>query len=414
MALDDRSEYQELLADCSSHQVVAYGEVYTPLSLCEEMLDALPARVWNNPSLRWFEPACGLAPFLYIVYQRLMRGLVAVFPDTESRRKHILEQMLYFNEIQAKNVVVVREVFQSERYRLNIWEGSFFEVVPVDFKADVVVGNPPYNMNGNKSTGNIIWHKFVERVLTGGLLNPNGWLVFIHPPPWRKPTTNRSQVKGIYKLLTQTNQMLHLEMYDTKAGESTFKCGTKYDWYVVERKVRYTTTSVRDEQGGRHDLDLNDWPWLPNALFTHIATLLCGGDTPQPVLYNCFYHANHKQRVVDQPSSEYSFPLIHSTPKTGARLKYTNAKVPNDVMYGVPKVICGESSLQSVVNDYRGEYATTQGAFALPITDSNDGDMLVAVLQSPEFSAVLKACTWGNFRIDWCLFTSFRQGFWRI
>ena len=280
-------------------------------------------------------------------------------------------------------------------------------------------------MNGNKSTGNIIWHKFVERILTGKLLKAGGWLVFVHPPLWRKPTTSKTQIKGIYKLLTQDNQMLCLEMYDTASGEMTFKCGTKYDWYVVEKKVRYTTTVIKDEMGERHVLNLKDWLWLPNGLFERVATLLFNNkcidyngdrilEEAQPVLYNCLYHASHKTRVVDTKSEQYPFPLVHSTPSKGVRLKYTNLIVAKDVMYGVSKVICGETGFGSVVNDYLGTYATTQGAFALPVNDAEDGEMLVKLLRSVKFSEVLKVCTWGNYRIDWCLFGCFRRGFWRV
>ena len=36
-----------------------YGEVMTPIDLVEEMLNDLPAKVWNNPTLKWLDPANG-------------------------------------------------------------------------------------------------------------------------------------------------------------------------------------------------------------------------------------------------------------------------------------------------------------------------------------------------------------------
>jgi hypothetical protein len=419
MSILSLSSYQSLLLSSSPSPslTVSYGEVYTPLPLVNTMLDTLPPHLWSNPSLLWFEPACGLSPFLYCSYQRLMIGLEGLIPPEEERRKHILENMLYFNEIQPKNLILLKQVFQADRYKLNIFEGSFFDSIPSSFKADVIVGNPPYNMNGNKATGNIIWHKFVERALATPLLNPGGWLSFVHPPLWRKPVTARSQVKGIYELLTQQNHTSRLEMYDSVVGQMTFGCGTKYDWYVVEKRTPEAdaVTTIRDEKGETHTLKLLEWPWLPNSSFSTISSLIWKeGGTRQPVLYNCFYHASHKDKIRDDMSTEFCYPLIHSTPKSGVRYKYSNFKAVKDVMFGVSKVICGESGLKSCVNDYRGEYGTTQGAFAIPIEDEMDGERLIAFLTSNEFGEVIKACTWGNYRIDWMLFGGLREGFWRV
>jgi hypothetical protein len=32
------------------------GEVFTPLTLINEMLDELPIDVWSNPDLKWLDP----------------------------------------------------------------------------------------------------------------------------------------------------------------------------------------------------------------------------------------------------------------------------------------------------------------------------------------------------------------------
>ena len=200
--------FLEFLGKPASLEVKSHGEVYTPLSLVQEMLDKLPPKVWTNPSLKWFEPACGLAPFLYCVYHRLMTGLQAMIPEEKERRRHILETMLYFNEIQPKNLELVKVLFNSNEYRLNVFEGSFFDtdVLPPSFQADIVMGNPPYNAPG---TGrNILWNKFVKEIFIRNYISPNGFLLLLHPPLWRKPLapSSRSPVAGIYELLTKQRQ----------------------------------------------------------------------------------------------------------------------------------------------------------------------------------------------------------------
>ena len=45
-----------------------FGEVFTPLYFIEQMLDELPASVWKEKSLKWFDPACGIGNFPIVVY----------------------------------------------------------------------------------------------------------------------------------------------------------------------------------------------------------------------------------------------------------------------------------------------------------------------------------------------------------
>jgi hypothetical protein len=50
------------------------------------------------------------------------------------------------------------------------------------------MGNPPFNppKGDTGSSGNSIWQNFVMKSFY--MLNPKGYLVFVHPPGWKKPT----------------------------------------------------------------------------------------------------------------------------------------------------------------------------------------------------------------------------------
>ena len=52
-----------------------YGEVFTPFTLINSMLDQLPNHIWKNPDLQWLDPANGTGHFMMIVYSRLWREL---------------------------------------------------------------------------------------------------------------------------------------------------------------------------------------------------------------------------------------------------------------------------------------------------------------------------------------------------
>jgi len=181
-----------------------HGEVFTPLSLVIEMLNNLDEAyiteygksIFSEPTFKWLDPAVGIGNFPIIVYQRLMEGLKQIITDDEERRKHILEQMLYAAELTPKNVFIYNKIFCGDTYKLNIYKGDTLKMnvntefkLPVDFKGfDVILGNPPYNppKTATGSSGNAIWQNFVIKSV--GLLNNKGYLCFVHPPGWKKPT----------------------------------------------------------------------------------------------------------------------------------------------------------------------------------------------------------------------------------
>jgi len=173
------------------------GEVFTPLSLVNEMLDKLDeayAKQYNKSiftevGFKWLDPAVGIGNFPIIVYQRLFKGLIIQIPNEEERRKHILEQMIYMVEISDKNIYIIGKIFCDDIYKLNIYKGSFLDgKCKYDLTFDVVMGNPPYNPPKTEtgSSGNSIWQQFVIKSFY--MVKEKGFLLFIHPPGWKKPT----------------------------------------------------------------------------------------------------------------------------------------------------------------------------------------------------------------------------------
>ncbi len=95
----------------TKQDIKKYGEVFTPLSLVNEMLDKLPKEVWSNPHLKWLDPANGIGNFPVIIVKNLMEGLKEWQPDDELRLKHILENMIYVCELQPKNMLIYLQLF---------------------------------------------------------------------------------------------------------------------------------------------------------------------------------------------------------------------------------------------------------------------------------------------------------------
>ena len=183
-------------------QVAARGEVFTPLSLVEEMLNKLPEDVWTHPEYKWLDPSNGIGNFPVVAFAKLDIGLASAIPDKAERHKHIVENMLYMTELDDTNVELSKNLLQkmcgSSECTFHLKKQDFLkatdEVLMEAFgvnRFDVIMGNPPYNppKTSTGSSGNSIWQNFVMKCET--LLNSNGYLCMVHPIGWKKPTEDK-------------------------------------------------------------------------------------------------------------------------------------------------------------------------------------------------------------------------------
>jgi hypothetical protein len=90
------------------------------------MLDRLPNNVWSDPAKTWLDPCAGIGNFSVFVLERLIEGLKEWEPDEESRKKHILENMLYHVEMNPESIAKLQKVLNPEgKYTLNVHCGDF-------------------------------------------------------------------------------------------------------------------------------------------------------------------------------------------------------------------------------------------------------------------------------------------------
>lgn len=246
-----------------------YGEVFTPFSVIQEMLDQLPPTVWKDPTLTWLDPANGIGNFPMVVYKRLMHGLEAWEPNAQKRSTHILSKMLYMIELNPKNVKLSKKIFSSA----NILCGNFLEMdvlsaFKVD-KIDIIIGNPPYNENGTGKGGGVLWVQFVHKSFD--LLQKDGYLSFIHPTGWRKPVGERASAGDIWDRFRKHN-LLFLKISDVK-----IKYFPRVDHYVVQKStVQKPTHVVCEYEGSVFDgmLDLYSMDFIPHCLSKEVLSLL--------------------------------------------------------------------------------------------------------------------------------------------
>lgn len=227
-----------LLADAGSPDILeviadlSNDEVFTPPRVANAVLDLLPEHVWSDPDLRWLDPGCKTGVFLREAAKRLMVGLAEAFPDEQERLEHILTNMLYglaitnLTALMARRTVYCSKDAAGEHATVpmptsagNIWMeridhsyvsgkctecGASEETMEREnrenyayafiheagrkamkeehgMKFDVIVGNPPYQMDSDGNNRTMpLYNLFVDQAKA---LSPR-YIAMIVPSRW--------------------------------------------------------------------------------------------------------------------------------------------------------------------------------------------------------------------------------------
>jgi len=162
----------------------------TPVWLCVNQIDGVLYK-YDNPNDKWLLPAAGHGTYGIILYWKYMEGLSKIFIDSEQRSRHILENILYLNEI---NPWLCRQL--RKQGFINVIEGDYLEY-ETNVKFDCIVANYPFEKSVGKKKTQAIWPKFVEKSLS--LLKDGGIVSQIHPDGWRNPYGDYKWVQELIK-----------------------------------------------------------------------------------------------------------------------------------------------------------------------------------------------------------------------
>ena len=418
--IDKPKELLELINECLKPKEIEknkFGEVFTPMYLINEKLEKLDEEykkiykmsIFTNKKLKWLDPATGMGNYPIAVYLKLFEGLKNEIPDDKKRKKHILEKMLYMCEINKKNCYIVKQIFNiNNEYNLNLYEGDFLKFESNKKfgieKYDIIMGNPPYNKSKETSLkggygGRSLWDLFVVKSLDE-LLNDNGFLMFIHPPSWRKPE------HYLWNILSK-KQILYLKCYSKKEGNQIFKCSTLVDYYVIENKNKYKNTIITGQDKKDYIVDLDKWNFLPSAMFDDIEKILGKNE----VIYSSSIYDTRRPYISKNKTKEFNLPIIHNmTKKDGLGFVYSKE---DKGQFGISKVILSFGEFQYPYNDWEGKYGMSQICYGLKINSKDEGDKIVEAINTDKFKNILKYTKWSTFQTDWRMFKYFKKDFYK-
>jgi site-specific DNA-methyltransferase (adenine-specific) len=153
-AVESAEDYVENFDILETITNVGNDEVFTPRKTCDLLLNALPEEVWTNPNYHWLNPATKNGVFEREIALRLNKGLKDIIPDDETRKKHILQDMIY-------------SIGQT-KFTANVARRTLYYCSQANRRCDGIKAQDGHYVNGY-AIGNGSWFKDEE----GNIKTPN-------------------------------------------------------------------------------------------------------------------------------------------------------------------------------------------------------------------------------------------------
>lgn len=377
-----------------------HGEILTPFKeLAEPMVKLVEKynpEFWKDKNHKVLDSSAGYGTFLILAAYKFMVGLKDEIEDEEERFKWIVENCLYYGELQAKSVFSwLVAIDPHNEYKTNIYWGSFLtkefdkhakNVWGVD-KWDLIIQNPPYQtrQEGNKKT-QPLWHLFVQKSLI--LLKEDGYMVMVHPGGWR-------DLDGVFKEtqnLLKERKILELHMFPFKSGLDMFKAKTNFDYYILKNeKNDGCITEIHCENGTIERLNLLDLDYIPGENIIYINSLFAkDNDDKIKFISNSTYHTQQGQKsgfISKVFSDIHKLPVVYMVSyKDVPTFTYSSLNRFNGEHrghFGFSKVIWAQGS-SGVIIDKNGEYGMSEFSAAI-FDESENLENIKKALQSDRF-----------------------------
>lgn len=385
------------------------AEVSTPFKLREEMLDKIPIEFWTSIK-KVFEPCAGKGGFIVDIIDRFMNGLEKTIPDEKERYRTIVEECLYFSDINSTNIFICKLLIDPyNEYKLNYNEGNTLEL---DIKEkwniegfDAVIGNPPYQLQVGPRKSQPIWNLFTKKYLDN--LSENGYLLFVHPSGWRSPN---GVFRDVYDKIMSKN-LIYLNMNDFKKGQEVFNVGTNFDYYLVKNNNNKQPVKIVDIYDKEYTLNLSKWSFIPSGGFElYEKVLALNGEEKVEVLHDYSSYETRKKWISKTKSDEYKYPCCYTiTIKDGMKCFYSSEKKGH---FDIPKVIWSNGLGTYPIIDENGEYGLTQFSYGI-IDDKENLNNIKLSLENTIFIKLMEYVKFTNNKYNYKVIALFKKDFWK-
>ena len=378
------------------------AEISTPFKLRQEMLDKIPVDFWTSIK-KVFEPCAGKGGFIVDIIDRFMKGLDEVISDKKERYKRIVEECLYFSDINSTNIFICKLLMDPyNEYKLNYNEGNTLEI---DIKEkwnidgfDAVIGNPPYE-NKNATGDNKLYLEFISYSLKN--LYKNALLLFIVPTNIKNYITNQDKNRSYI------NNFMEILYLSFNTSNKYFpNISTYFSYFLIKKNIvkscKTETEFIRGNKIENSFITINEKDQLPLTLSTKdinlinkVSNLITKQWNTHDIKKALYEKTNKKQctqrirkshikngdikeeydeifkyKIIDKINKGHNFPGIYY---------YNNYKM---IDYGKPKVIMCSGGYLMPSFDQEGVYNISDNMLYILIYDISEYEGLTILINS--------------------------------
>jgi hypothetical protein len=341
-----------------------------------------------------------------------MDGLKEIIIEDEDRYKFIVEECLYYSDINKQNIFIAKLLLDPyNKYNLNANDG---DTLKLDIKEkwvlngfDLIIGNPPYQNSIGASNGTL-WDKFVK--FSFEITKKDGYICMVHPSGWRN-------VNGKFKYLQKSiieRNIIYLEIHNEADGILIFNAETRYDWYIIKNTNEYTITKIKFEDKIIMDINIRELEFIPNGNFDLVQKLLAKEyDKKCEVLYDRSSYGCDKKWVSKLKNDEYKYPCVYTiNSKSELKLFYSNKN--NGIGINKKKLIWSNGRIKSIGSfiDKDGIYGLTQFAYAI-VDEEENLENIKKAFDSYNFRRLMEYCAVCQLTVNYKIIGLFKKDFWK-
>jgi len=382
--LADYSVLQEYFDDVLNKDKTTYkssNDEPTPIDCVTELVSKIPESFWKKKGLKILDPCCGNGNFHFVIYHELHK---------HRTKRRILEEILYFNDINEDRIDNVKSIFGIKNYRLNITQNDFLKYNEKD-KYDLIVANPPYAKlleDGSRTSKN---HNLIKDFInkTLALLKPNGYLLYITPDNWMSLSDRNSLIVELTKL-----QICYLNIHCAKKYFK--KIGSSFTWYLIENCPSYKDFCVeglwkRNNYTSMVKSHVREYiPLLYNNIVQKILEKTVDNTDLEKfkVETSSDLHKYTKRDLISTKQDDvYKYKLIHTPKQT------VYAKRPHKFQDGY-KVFISTTDTYKIFID---ECGMTQSIVFIRCDTKEEAEKIKMFLEHDLYRFLNNICRWGNF-----------------